>query len=177
MKNIATLCLLFLSFIGFAQDELFVSESSGFKVFFPDAPTEQKQNVPTALGEIDMYMYMYQSTDEAFMVSQNDYPADKVDYSDKEVLKGMLEGALNGSYNNMAQGSGAEAVIEEREFFTFQDKYSAVRGKGHIGNIYIRNFIVINGNRMYQILAMGFGKYPESIDANKFINSFKIIEK
>lgn len=176
MKKITTLCILFLSFLSVAQENIYEFKDSNFKAYFPEKPLEQSQKVPTAVGELNVNMFMHQGTEEMYMISENQYPSDMVDYSDKEKVKAMLKGALEGGYNNMAAQSGATANIESQEYFMFKGKYEAIRGKAIVGGLYSENFIVLNGNKMYQVMCLGMGKYPDSKTAKKFANSFEIIE-
>lgn len=177
MKKITILCLLFLSFLSFAQDNIYEFKASKFKAYFPEKPIEQSQKAPSALGELVVNMFMYQGTEEMLMISENQYPTEMITGQNDDDMKSMLKGALEGGYNNMAKQSGASANIESQEYYLFKGKYQAIKGKAIIGTgLYSENFIVLNGNKMYQVMCIGMGKYPTSKTAKKFVNSFEIIE-
>lgn len=176
MKKITTLCLLFLSFLSVAQENIYEFKDSNFKAYFPEKPLQQSQKVPTAVGELNVNMFMHQGTEEMYLISENQYPAEMIEGNDKEQIQVMLKGALEGGYNNMAAQSGTQPKIESQEYFLFKGKYQAIKGKAIVGGFYSENFIVLNGNKMYQVMCLGMGKYPDSETAKKFANSFEIIE-
>ncbi|MEK7672461.1 MAG: hypothetical protein AAB373_01115 [Patescibacteria group bacterium] len=152
-----------------AESDAFVSEAGKFSIVFPGEPVESSQAIPTAAGDIMMYMYMYEEgVTQAFMVSYSDYPADLVAASDSKTL---LDGGKEGQLGAL----GTAPVLDKDEYIKmgeFDGTYMKAYGDG----LYTVSKTVLAGNRLYQLLVMKDGSYPTQEEEDSFLGSFEITE-
>jgi len=138
-----------------------------FKVNFTGTPKVSNEKVPTEVGDIEMFMFMYEkSLTEIEMIAYSDYPSAIVAVSDKdEMLNGAKEGAL----------SNLEAVIKEEKQITYKG-HKGIEFKANSSQYYVNYKIFLVNNRLYQIALMRDGSYATQSNVDKFFNSFELLE-
>jgi hypothetical protein len=153
------------------DDDLYVCESGGFKIKFPEAPEVSWDIVETEVGDIDLYSYLYELSDaEAYMVAFGDYPEELID---KENPYEMLVSSREGALEDM------DALIEDEKQFVVNG-FPAVRtyAIGQADNMYIVYQSAIANNRLFQIMMARDAEYPSKENISSFLDSFVItIEK
>jgi hypothetical protein len=150
-----------------ANAEKFTSIDGKFKIAFPGTPALTSDNVPTAVGNIEMKSFTYEkSATEIYIIAYSDYPSDLVKQSDPETL---LNGAKEGALTNQ------QATLESDEKITLDGNpgyfFTAVKDTYHMCYK-----IFLKENRLYMMLMLRDGASPskEAIDA--FIGSFELIK-
>lgn len=146
----------------------FSNEAGKFAINFPGEPDITNEVVPTELGNIDMYMFMYeQSLTKVYMVAYSDYPSALMEAGN---VDDMLEGAMNGATTNMEIDN-----IEMREDVEIDGhKGLYFKAKGANGYHVVYKIYMVE-NRMYQIGILRDGAYADDIDLQSYINSFELI--
>ena len=148
------------------ESKEFVSTEYGFKAMFPGLPTTERQNV--AVQGYNLTQTFYSKViggDKYYAIAAIDYPAE-FDMSD---TKARLEGALNGSAQNISDGQLLSSS------FTKFGTYDAIDGtitgtqSGEPVTVRARNILV--GQRLYTILVIGV---TES-EYNSFRDSFQLL--
>ncbi|MGK4568673.1 hypothetical protein [Flavobacterium sp. 3HN19-14] len=170
-KILAAAILLACSFTAISQT-LTEYPESGFGVVFPSKPQISKNQFDSAVGKIDMVMYMSETNDFMAMVSENKYPAELVAKLDSEGIKKLLDGAKNGALNNMATQMSAKLVIGTETNSLLNDKYPLLKSEGKIGDFSYQLQLVLRNNQMYQMLAIG-DLNADSV--KQFFKSFKLL--
>ncbi|MCF6364601.1 MAG: hypothetical protein L3J35_00185 [Bacteroidales bacterium] len=139
-----------------------------FKVNFSGTPDVSNESVPTDVGNIEMYMFMYEkSITEAEMIAYSDYPSAMVKASNPD---DMLQGAKEGAVGNL----GA-TIVEEKEI-TY-GKHKGLEFRANSPQFYVNYRIFLVNNRLYQIAIMRDGSFASQSNVDKFFNSFELIEK
>ena len=142
----------------------FESKDGKFKMMLPGKPTEQKQKIETAIGDLNIVLFLIEINKEsAVVVSYNDYP----DAIKAAPAGTVLDGAVGGVIGKGKKVSSKEikykdTKIEGREFeYTNGDKTGKAR-------------VFLDGARMYQILILGTEEKLKAIDTKKIFESFEI---
>lgn len=144
----------------------YTSDEGRFSVSMPGKPGKQTQNISTAVGSIAMHMFMVEKKNIAYMVAYSDYPNEVIEESNPEEF---LDAAKKGAMQNIGGKITKEEHIAFGEDPGRELNFSAKGGKGK-GRV----VIVLSGNRLYQVLAIGLNvQYPDQI-VKKFIDSFEI---
>ena len=145
------------------------SKEGNFFVQFPSEPDFSAEEVETAVGNLMMYTYLYEESDDAaYMVAYIDYPEDMVEESDNDVL---LEAALNGALSSW--GIDIENATKET---TWHSGYKGIYCKESNGNTHTAYEVILVGNRLYQIAILQYGKPISKKALNSFYDSFEIKE-
>jgi hypothetical protein len=147
--------------------EEFTSDAGKFTINFKEKPMEQEQDVPTAVGNVKMYMFMHEeSRSKAYMVAYCDYPADMIKEANAvELLQGSKEGVV-GKF---------EAQIKDEKVAKFQG-HDAIDFTASGPQYHTAYKLVLAGNRLYQVGILQDGGPVTQSDIDTFIGSFKINE-
>ncbi len=152
----------------FIEEKLteFTSKEGRFSVSMPGKPNLQTEKIPTDVGSISMHMFMVEKSNIAYMVAYSDYPSEMIQQSNPD---DVLDGAKKGAMQNIDGKISKEELIAFGEAPAIELYFSAKGGKGKGQAI-----IVLSGNRLYQVLAVGSNLlYPDKT-VEKFIDSFAI---
>lgn len=169
----ALLCVL-LVMLGCGPSEWveFESDEGEFAVLMPRKPKVQRQKVPTAVGQIEVVIYMHDAGSKAYMVAFSDYPESLIQQKDPER---MLSDGVKGAMRNIRGSKNYEKDITlggyKGKEITFTVPSSSKLRSGGKGKA--RMFLV--KNRLYQVLALGLKSISE-VEFDKFLDSFELYE-
>lgn len=150
--------------------EKYKSEKGNFSIDFPGTPTVSEDIVPTDVGNITMYSYMYEkSVTEAYMVALSDYPSEMVAMSDEGDL---LDGGKNGALESL----GISKLDEEKDI-ELKGGHPGKYFKGTNGTYYVVYKMYLVKNRLYQVAVLKDGSYPMGKEFDAFMSSFKLLDK
>jgi len=148
--------------------DIFTSDDGKFQIRFPGDPEVTSENVPTDVGDIEMFTFMYEkSVTEVYMVAYSDYPSAMIELSKTEDL---IQGAKEGVVGNIG------ATIEEEKKITLGD-YEGIMFKAASETYFLYYKLYMVKNRLYQIGILRDGSYPEKSAVTDFIDSFKLVEE
>lgn len=143
----------------------YTSQDGKFSILFPGEPTVSTEKVETEIGTIDMSTFIYEkSSQEAYMVSYADYPAEMI--KDVDQME-MLASSRNGVLENI----GA-SVVEEKDITL--DGHKGIYFKANSVSLYLIYKMVMVNNRIFQVAIMKEGGYPSDSEADSFIGSFTL---
>ncbi len=149
--------------------EYYVSKDGQFKAnFWGATPELSSQMVPTEAGDIEMFSYMYEkSATEAFMIAYGDYPSSLIEGNDPYVL---IEGARDGALETCTIESNKKLKV---------NGFPALRTYAidEIQNYYYVYEVVLAKNRLYQVMALRDGSYPDDATVEEFLDGFVITMK
>jgi hypothetical protein len=143
----------------------FRSDEGRFTVMMPGKPKAQNQSLETAVGKIDMVMYMAGSGKAGCAVAYADYPAQLVNSTDPQKL---LEGATNGAVKNV----NGRLVSETGTSFhglPARDVWIEVPKK-----FFITGRFIMADSRFYELMFITPTEKGHEEDIAKFLDSFKI---
>jgi len=149
--------------------KLFTPKDGGYSVSLPGEPTEAKQDVKTATGNIEVTFYALEAKDGAYVVSHSAFPESALKGgTDDKRLDNARDGAVASAKGRMKSEKkltldgfpGREVVIE-----TDAKGMKAVRTR-----IYAVN------KRLFQTLVVGPKSFVQGKDATMFLDSFKLVK-
>jgi len=148
----------------------FVSTAGRFSVISPGRMVESQQAVQTAVGEITMYLFMYETSTSARLVGYADYDKELVTRVDpEELLNGTRDGAV-GNVNGILQKETRISI----DGFPGRDLEISAIIEAKIVSVRARIYLV--ENRLFQILALEESSTGVSDEMIAFIDSFKLVE-
>lgn len=162
----------FASGCGKAEWKDFKSEAGKFSVQLPGVPEEKTQPVNVAkLGNVNMFTYTLEQSDGAYMAAYNDYPAGL--FAQVSTDK-VLDGARDGAVGNMQGGK----LISEQKIAIGNYPGRDIVAEGAQGNMtfVVKARVYLVNYRLYQVMAIMPKDKSSSIDAAKFLDSFKLIQ-
>jgi hypothetical protein len=154
------------------QDEknsTFTSKDGRFSVALPGKPKEDTKKMKIGDREVDHFLFTFGQKDGARLVTYLDYPADAVGKDRKKFLAERVDGnvsVLKGkvvSDDEIAVGKqkhpGREVVVE------MPDRKRTYRAR-----------VVLAGQRLYQVVALGPDDFMKSKSVDEYFKSFAIDE-
>lgn len=169
--RLAAMSVAFLVAVGAsqAQDKAewkeFSSKEGRFKVLLPGKPQERKQPVG---NNIEQVQYLIDGGDRAYLIAYQD------DANFKNADDAVVKQAL-GAGRDAAVASLKGKLLSQKEF-KFDKKYSGLEFQIDIpdSGIY-RSRIFMVKERLYQITVLGPKDVATSKEADKFLDSFKLV--
>jgi len=178
MKIKTTILRLSLLILVLAMLPVMAQAQSGYKltsikgkffIMFPGEPDYSVEDVETAVGQLKMYTYLYEESDDAaYMVAYIDYPEDMVEESDNDVL---LNAALDG-----ALGSWGIDVEKAKKETTWHEGYKGIYTRESNDDTHTVYEVILAENRLYQIAILQYGKSISKKSISSFYDSFVIKE-
>ncbi|MCI0703781.1 MAG: hypothetical protein L0241_22205 [Planctomycetia bacterium] len=145
-----------------AQEKKFTSQDGRFKATFPTAKVmENEQDV----GGITLYSFGTESRGRAFLVMYMDFPIVIKGNMVKELFDGTQEGAAkegDGKLLSSINTTFGPKKLPAREILIKNDEKI------------IRTLLVLDGKRMYMIMAGGMDSFTTNKEAFAFFESFEI---
>jgi hypothetical protein len=144
------------------------SNEGKYSVLMPGTPTNQTRNMNTPTGSITLYASALENNDTGYVVTYNDIP---------ESLSQVLTPELLLQSIRKSAVSNVQGKLVDDQPITLASKYPGREIQVEIqdGKRVFRNRMYIVGNRLYQVVFAGTKDEIFSKDANKFLDSFKIL--
>lgn len=175
-KSIFTLFIAVCSVMSMSAQvwETFKSLDHEFSVLFPEEPTFQVQKVPSAVGELDMNMYMSTASNidadnMLYSVIRSDYPETMFENPSDDFVKSVLDGAVNGAVSNV---QGRLIFDETISFNNFPGR--SIKIETSMGLLYINAYLVNNSMFITQVICTPEKDNNTSI--KRFQESFELIK-
>lgn len=162
---------LLISGCGKAAWKEFSSEKGKFSVMVPGEPEEKTEpvNLPK-IGTVNMITYTVEQRDGAYMATYADYPYGLFQQTTPDkVLDGVGEG--------MARGSATDGKVVSEQRITVGENPGrdlVIEGTRQNVKFIMKARIALVSHRLYQIAAVMPKDQSTSIDAAKFLDSFKL---
>ena len=150
--------------------ETFTYKDSGFSVEMPNEPILSSKSVQTQKGRVPLIQYQHKSIAFIYYVSVAEFPRALINSQPKEqTLIIMMEDQILGM-------SGSLIKSNRSSFQGYPAIYFSARlpkdGAELRNDNTLSCMIVIKGNRIYRVSAIGLGNAEER---NRFISSFKLL--
>jgi hypothetical protein len=149
--------------------QVYTSQEGHFQVTMPGSPKKDVESVNTLIGKVDLYLFTVEADDFGYIVGYGDYPSSFVNSGNVEA---MLDGARDGAVSNVNGKLVGERRIKVQGF-PGRDLWVEATIGGEVGMAQMR--IVLVGNRLYQVLVAGPKERFAEGQAEKCLNSFKVI--
>ena len=180
MIRAAITAVFFMSFLGIAQDDQWVTKKSlegEFSIAFPGTPKYSTEIVPTAKGDVTMDSFSYQG--DSFSSDNFIYMLAFTKYPDSFFPNGLSDsGEIDTVLNNAVQGAvqNTKGVLISKDDISF-NRFYGKEAKIRINSTYIikmRLFLV--GLTLYSIQVIYEQKNDDNKASNYFFNSFELIK-
>lgn len=165
------------SFTNFISADWFLLKKSeqNYQVQFPKKPIQNKQKVPSPIGDLIMDIYMYEATEGddnlVYMVNYTKYPANSVNSNNTEKLEGFFEGAINGAVSNV---QGKLLSKKDVKLGKYPGKEITIDFQNGLAVIRSRMYLV--EDQMYMVQTIAETAKNGNSAATRFMNSFKLIK-
>jgi len=151
----------------------FSTAVGGFSILMPGTPQEQKQSLDSEIGPIDYYTFSSEDRASAYVVGYADYPADLIRQADPDA---MLDGARDGAVSNVKGKLVNEREMSLRDYPGKELEIEApIGGVSQNGTIITRLYLV--DQRLYQLITVTPQGRDSSEDVQKFLDSFKLLDR
>jgi hypothetical protein len=148
------------------------SQEGRFKIRFPAEPEKQEQQLPTAVGNISMTMFMAQNKgSQVFAVGYSDYPEQHVaNLGPERLLNSCKTGVLRPYSGKISKERTLKLEGNPGMEFIFTGTW-----RGNDVEATWRVYLV--KNRVYQVAVFRLGQSVDAEDAKRFFNSFTLTNK
>jgi hypothetical protein len=146
----------------------FSSEKHGFRTEFPASPKSDTMKVPTALGELEMQVFILEQGTRAYMISVSDNlpTAEPLDVAN------VLDGARDGAVSNI-QGR----LVSEKQQTV--DQLPARRLEISAGPpespLRVEAIVILRDRKLYQALMVAPAGEPSRPDAERFLAALRML--
>jgi hypothetical protein len=149
---------------------VFLSEAGKFSVTLPAKPKKQTTKTPSAVGQLEVNLFLVDLNDKAFIASYTDYPKGTVtDANRQAVLDGVRNGNVKGGKGKLASETKITVGKEKLEGRELLIEKADIKG-------FYRARILIRGDRLYQVIAIGAGDWAKTDTVTKYLDSFELEE-
>jgi hypothetical protein len=163
--------LIFFPAVGDAEEwKTYSSKDGRFSVLMPGKPQEQTQNVKTPDGKLALHLLVSAvALDRVVYVSYSDYPAKSVESKQEAFLDGTVKGNVNSlkgklvTEKKIAVGKGKRPGRDV--LIDLPDKKQMYRSR-----------IVLSGNRLFQVVALGSEEFVKGKEVGEYLDSFKVAD-
>ena len=156
---------------GLAPGEEYAPDGGNFSIRFPGKPKESTPTAKTKNGELEVEVHIAtfaNSDGNAYMVSYSDLP----DASRQEGEPGF---ALPRRRRGRKGTDGGRVNPKLLEFGP--DKLPGrILEFDRASNQHVKMWVILAGNRLFQVAVVGSSKFCESKDATTFLESFKVMK-
>lgn len=144
----------------------FEAKEGGFSVMLPKTPAERTQRIKTAMGQLDVHLFVVEKSPASYVVSYSDVgEADAKKATQEKRLDHARDGAVSSTRGKLRSEKKLEFEgCPARELWIENEKETVIRMR-----------IVVSGRRLYQLMVIGPGAVAQSREAAAFLDSFKLI--
>lgn len=141
-----------------------------FAATFPGKPKETPNTVKVNGDDVTITQFMIEIEKSAYLVAVNDYKPGTLAADPQVVLEGVRNGNL---------GNNGQLLDEDEKRTEFgPDKLPMRAFTFKKDNLFFRNLIVLDGNRLYQVMVVAETEKPlTGAAAKQLYESFKILPR
>jgi hypothetical protein len=181
MKNIkfyilGFVTILTMSFVGAKVWYLLSSKEFGFKIEFPEKPSEKSDVLKVSVGKLKLNTYMLQPSSKnedenlAYSANYTEYPPSTVNSDNKDEADSYLKKGIAGAVANL-KGK----VLSEKDISIGQYPGKEVRIDYMNGVAVITMRMYLVHNKVYALQTITETKKDGNASLNKFMNSFALL--
>jgi hypothetical protein len=140
----------------------FTSEEGRFSVLMPEIPTDKTETVDSAHGPYTTHLFVVRDQTSVYLIGW-------VDYDPSFNFNRQAE--LEANRDNFVKGINAQLVSSRP---TMIDGYSAIEFTAETEDRVFKSRVYMVGRRPYQIVIGSPKGQDDSVNVNRFFNSFKV---
>lgn len=155
---------------------LLESKACGYKIEFPQKPTESPQVVDSELGKLKMNIFMYDASSNGkdenmmYMINYTEYPISRVNSDNKQQLATIYRNSIDAAVKNVNGKLLSEKSIVLKGFVGKEIKVDLKEDHAVIN---MRVYLV--KNKMYMIQVFTDVKKDSNQSIIHFMNSFNLL--
>ena len=163
--------LVLASGAGHADEwKTYSSKDGRFSVLMPGKPQEQTQEVKAPEGKLSVHLlFSALDRDRVIFVSYSDVPAKAIEGKQDTFLDSTVKGNVNSLKGKLLSAKKIEVGKGKRPgrdvLIDLPDKKQMYRSR-----------IVLSGQRLFQVVALGSEEFVKGKDVGQYLDSFKIGE-
>ncbi len=150
----------------------FACDAGNFKIAMPGVPTEQTIKAPSAIGPLEIHIYMVNQDGTAWGTVYVDYPEKLADVDPDEVL----EGAVADAVGNLRGALVLSKKDIQLDGFPGKEFEATVPAQGG-GNLTYRGRIYLVKTRLHQLTVIGPADRVKTKAGDAYLASFALIKK
>ncbi|WP_291118458.1 hypothetical protein [Flavobacterium sp. UBA6135] len=170
-KKLTILSVLLLAFYSYSQH----IKTPTFEISFPLEPKFEEVTTETDAGDSTIKMYQLRHLNSMILMMEGTIDEEYDFESIEEVTKASLQGARNGSNDNLALQLGTKATNTSEVFYQYKDKILALKSSDVIGPFFGNTFATIFQNKMYSIMVFSQTNEEGTTLYNNLLDSFKLV--
>jgi hypothetical protein len=140
----------------------FISDNGHFSVLMPETPTEKSETVDSQHGPYTTHLFVVRDTTSVYLIGW-------VDYDPSFNFNRQAE--LEANRDNFVKGINATLVSTRA---TVINGYSGIEFTAESGDRTFKSRVFLVGRRPYQIVIGSPKGTDDTVNVNKFFNSFKV---
>jgi len=146
------------------------SKAGGFSVLMPGKPQEQTQEVKAPDGKLSVHLLVSAlALDRVVYVSYSDVPAKAIEGKQEAFLDSTVKGNVNSLKGKLVTEKKITVGKDKRPgrdvLIDLPDKKQRYRSR-----------IVLSGNRLFQVVALGSEEFVKGKEVEQYLDSFKVGE-
>lgn len=152
------------------------SKEGSYKISMPAEPKEQTQKIPTAVGELTMFIAMLESEESdanlLYMSAYSEYPSEKISSTmGNESTDRFFKGAAEGAAKNM---NGTVRSMKEANYKGFPGKmiYCDISLAGQ--DFVAQQKLILVKNKFYMLQTFTRVGQEDNENSKKFFESFEL---
>ncbi|HSD82279.1 MAG TPA: hypothetical protein VLG46_00370 [Anaerolineae bacterium] len=144
------------------------SQAGRYSVLMPGKPKEQMQSMDSDIGTLELHIALFEDRSGAYMVAYVDYPVDLVQF-------GILDGVEQSIATNI-DGKLTRQIDFPLGAYPGREAELAAPAQGARPAVFVKIRYFLVSNRLYQLMVTAPQSQGLPDAAQKFFDSFKLIE-
>ena len=146
--------------------EVFSPRDGGFSVRFPGRPKDSTQTAKSRLGDLRVFTATYATGEgNVYLVSHTDFPPGATKPENRATLFDGVRDGLKGKDGK---------VLSEKDAEIGPNKLAGRDIELEKGKQRVRFRVVVSGDRLYQVAAIGTPAFVGGKEAGAFLDSFEL---
>lgn len=146
--------------------DTFAPKDGKFAVNFPGRPKETKSSPASPIGELKVYTATYATNEgQIYLTSYTDFPPEA---TKPEMRDTLYDGILTGLTGKDGK------LVTKKEIDVGSEKLPGREFVVDKGKQQVKVWVVLRGNRLYQVAVHGPGEFVTGKDAAAFLDSFQL---
>lgn len=140
----------------------FTSDEGRFTVLMPETPTDKAETTPSEHGPYTTHLFIVKDSTSVYLIGWVDYDPS---------FNFNRQSEMEANRDNFVKGISAK-LLETRT--TTIDGYSALEFTAETADRIFKSRVYMVGRRPYQIVIGSPKGYDDTVNVNRFFNSFKV---
>ncbi len=154
----------------------YISEEYGYRIEFPESPTEEQRTLVSEIGDLEMAMVIFDASETKsdenliYIVNCTEYPDSTISSSDPTFLEEFYRGSIDGAVESVHGKKISETKFKldgysgRKVRIDFQDGYAVITMK-----------LLLADNKLYMLQTITETSKDFNKSISKFMDSFELL--